>query len=96
MHDDPSAYDDMSAPAAQVVQSNPECYIDQFPHSLPHRNVAQVRPCGHAACDPHTITYYGTGAPNDAREGDYCMVCYARTFPGHCPDRVLREAVTAR
>ena len=93
MSDDNQASGEMSAPAAQILQSYPDCYIDHFPHSLPHRNVAQVRPCGHAACDPHTITYYGTGAANDAREGDYCMVCYARTFPGRCPDRVLREAL---
>lgn len=92
--DDPQ--DMMAGPTAQTVESNPECYIDQFPHSLPHRNQAQMRPCGHAACDPHTITYYGTGAPNDAREGDYCMVCYARAFPGRCPDRALRQALAAQ
>jgi hypothetical protein len=93
MHDDQAHSDEMNAPAARTVASNPACYIDQFPHGLPHRNEPQMRPCGHAACDPHTITYYGTGAPNDAREGDYCMVCYARTFPGRCPDRVLRQAL---
>ena len=95
MHDD-SAADEMSAPAAQTVDSLPDCHVDQFHHSLPHRNLAQLRPCGHLACDPHTITYYGTGAPNDQREGDYCMVCFELTFPGRCPDRVLREAVAAR
>lgn len=93
MRDDSDATDEMSAPAAQTIESNPDCYIDQFPHSLPHRNQAQMRPCGHSACDPHTITYYGTGASDDAREGAYCMICYARTFPGRCPDRVLREAL---
>lgn len=76
--------------------SQHECYIDEFPHALPHRAEAQLRPCGHWACDPHTITYYGTGEENDAREGDYCMVCYERQFPGRCPDRVLREAIRAR
>jgi hypothetical protein len=77
-----------------------QCYIDQFPHQLPHRDAATLRPCGHLACDPHTITYYGTGEAGsptgglgDAREGDYCMVCYERTFPGLCPDRVLRAAI---
>jgi hypothetical protein len=52
-----------------------------------------MRPCGHWACDPHTITYYGTGEEGDQREGDYCMVCYELTFPGMCPDKVLRNAV---
>jgi hypothetical protein len=80
-------------PRAAIVASNPDCYIDGFAHSLPHRAEAQVRPCGHRACDPHTITYYGTGAPDDQREGDYCMVCFELTFPGKCPDRVLRAAV---
>ena len=70
------------------------CYIEQFPHQLPHRDGSVARrPCGHDACDPHTITYYGTGEDGDAREGDYCMVCYERTFPGMCPDKVLRAAV---
>jgi hypothetical protein len=77
---------------AQVQQ----CYIEQFPHVLPHRDAVSMRPCGHLACAPHTITYYGTGEEDDAREGDYCMVCYERTFPGMCPDRVLREAIQAR
>jgi hypothetical protein len=85
-----------SAPRAATVESYPECYIDGFAHALPHRAEAQLRPCGHRACDPHTITYYGTGVPDDAREGDYCMVCFERTFPGHCPDRVLRAAVHQR
>jgi len=70
------------------------CYIDEFPHRLPHRDgTVALRPCGHYACDPHTITYYGTGGEGDAREGDYCMVCYERTFPGMCPDKVLRAAI---
>ena len=93
MHDGrDESQDALSGPAAQTVEVNPDCFINQFPHSLPHRAEAQPRPCGHRACDPHTITYYGTGAPDDAREGDYCMVCYERTFPGRCPDRVLRQA----
>ncbi|HEX9412241.1 MAG TPA: hypothetical protein VF916_01945 [Ktedonobacterales bacterium] len=90
------ALDEMSGPRAQTSESNPNCYIDQYSHALPHRAEAQLRPCGHHACDPHTITYYGTGEPHDEREGDYCMVCYERTFPGRCPDRVLRAAVQAR
>ena len=69
------------------------CYIEQFQHVLPNRAEAQLRPCGHWACDPNTITYYGTGEAGDAREGDYCMVCYEITFPGMCPDRTLRQAV---
>ena len=77
------------------MQAWHECYIDLFPHALPHRDDAQLRPCGHWACDPHTITYYGTGEENDAREGDYCMVCYERQFPDRCPDKVLRAAIHA-
>ena len=84
----------MSASSASD-QTHP-CYIEQFPHALPHRDAAALRPCGHYACDPHTITYYGTGEENDAREGDYCMVCYEMTFPGRCPDRVLRAAIHER
>ena len=72
------------------------CYIEQFPHALPHRDEPAPRPCGHYACDPHTITYYGTGAANDQREGEYCMVCYERAFPGMCPDKVLRAAIRAQ
>jgi len=68
------------------------CYIEQFPHSLPHRAEAVLRPCGHYACAPHTITYYGTG-DDDELVGDYCMVCYARLFPHLCPDRALRKAL---
>jgi hypothetical protein len=78
-----------SASGEQVVV----CYIEHFPHQLPHRSDPAMRPCGHAACDPHTITYYGTGEEGDQREGDYCMVCYERTFPGMCPDKVLRAAL---
>ena len=71
-----------------------QCYIGEFPHALPHREgTTALRPCGHWACDPHTITYYGTGEENDEREGDYCMVCYERAFPGRCPDKVLRAAI---
>lgn len=75
--------------------TEPICYIEHFPHQLIHRDVARMRPCGHYACDPHTITYYGTGEEGDKREGDYCMVCYERTFPGKCPDPVLRAAIQA-
>jgi hypothetical protein len=71
------------------------CFIDQFPHSLPHRDQAELRPCGHYACPPHTITYYGTG-DDDELVGDYCLVCYARKFPQHCPDRLLLQAALQR
>ncbi len=81
------------------ARTPPPCYIEQFPHALPHRDAAQLRPCGHWACDPHTITYYGRGVENDEdadeREGEYCMVCYERVFPGMCPDKVLRAAIQA-
>jgi hypothetical protein len=90
------AFPSLGGPAAATSESDPDCYVDQYPHGLPHRNTSQLRPCGHHACDPHTITYYGTGEANDAREGDYCMVCYERTFPGKCPDRVLRAALAAQ
>ncbi len=69
------------------------CYLESFPHVLPHRDEAKLRPCGHWACDPHTITYYGTGEAGDKAEGEYCMVCYARTFPNLCPDPLLRRAL---
>jgi len=72
--------------------SEQACYIEQFPHSLPHRAEVVLRPCGHYACAPHTITYYGTGE-DDELVGDYCMVCYARLFPQLCPDRLLRKAL---
>lgn len=71
------------------------CYIEQFPHALPHRDQAALQPCGHYACPPHTITYYGTG-DDDELVGDYCMVCYARTFPRSCPDPLLRKAILER
>jgi hypothetical protein len=77
------------------TQRSSVCYIEQFAHALPHRDEASLRPCGHWACDPHTITYYGTGEERDQREGDYCMVCYELTFPGRCPDKVLRAAIAA-
>jgi hypothetical protein len=80
-------------PIAPTQERNPDCYIDHFAHKLPHRDAAMPRPCGHLACDPHTITYFGRGVEGDAREGDYCMVCYERAFPGLCPDPVLRQAV---
>lgn len=85
-----SSVDDALAP---TQARNPDCYIDQFAHQLPHRADAKLRPCGHMACDPHTITYFGRGVEGDAREGDYCMVCYERALPGLCPDPVLRRAV---
>jgi hypothetical protein len=71
------------------------CFIEKFPHSLPHRDHAELRPCGHYACPPHTITYYGTG-DDDELVGDYCLVCYARKFPQHCPDRLLLQAALQR
>ncbi len=68
------------------------CYLEKFPHVLPHRDEAKQRPCGHWACDPHTITYYGTGDDSED-EGDYCMVCYSQKFPNLCPDPLLRNAL---
>jgi hypothetical protein len=68
------------------------CILEGYPHSLPHRGTAQLRPCGHWACDPHTITFYGYDEET-GEEGDYCMVCYARKFPHLCPDRLLRAAL---
>lgn len=68
-----------------------DCHIAAFPHRLPHRDAARLRHCGHAACDPHTITYYGTGDDPDA-EGDYCMVCYGQVFD-IWPDKTLWAAV---
>ncbi len=68
------------------------CYIEQFPHGLPHRDEVELRPCGHYACSPHTITYYGTGE-DDELVGDYCLACYARIFPQHCPDKLLLQFV---
>ncbi|HEY7780097.1 MAG TPA: hypothetical protein VIC85_07795 [Ktedonobacterales bacterium] len=85
--------DEMYAPAAATRAHDPDCYIDRFPHSLPHRGTTIERPCGHQACDPHVITYYGSGDASDAREGDYCLVCFEHTFPGRCPDRSLRAAL---
>jgi hypothetical protein len=85
--------DDLIAP---TQERNPDCYIDRFAHLLPHRDEARLRPCGHLACDPHTITYFGRGVEGDAREGDYCMVCYERAFPGLCPDPVLRRTIQER
>src|SRR5260370_16440513 len=72
--------------------TEPPCYSEQFPHRLAKRDEAELRPCGHYACPPHTITYYGTG-DDDELVGDYCMVCYARKFPEHCPDRLILQAV---
>jgi hypothetical protein len=83
----------LGGPAQETSELDPDCFVDQFPHSLPHRASAQLRPCGHLACDPHTITYFGTGAEDDARVGDYCLVCYERTFPGRCPDPLVRHAL---
>ena len=78
--------------AREKMMSTHVCYIEQFPHRLPHDREAVLLPCGHYACPPHTITYYGTG-DDDELVGDYCLVCYARKFPQHCPDRLLLEAV---
>jgi hypothetical protein len=74
-------------------QQMPECYIDHFNHALPHRVGVQTRKCGHQACDPHTITYFGTGDDAEA-EGDYCMVCYGRALD-IWPDKTLQRAVAA-
>ncbi len=68
------------------------CYIEQFPHSLPHQVEAILQPCGHYACAPHTITYFGTG-DDEELVGDYCLVCYTKTFPKNGPDRLLRQAL---
>jgi hypothetical protein len=68
-----------------------DCFIEQFTHNLPHRGIAQTRQCGHAACDPHTLTYYGTGDDPEA-EGDYCMVCFGTHF-GIWPDKALQAAI---
>ena len=76
-------------------QSDQQCYVERFPHKLPHGEGAQLRPCGHVACNAHTITYYGTGEGEDVREGEYCLVCFERALPGMCPDRVLRAAIQA-
>jgi hypothetical protein len=73
--------------------SEQPCYIDSFAHLSKHRGEAVLRPCGHWACEPHTITYYGTEEEPGDDEGEYCMVCYNKQFPGMCPDRVLREAL---
>ena len=77
-------------------QAEHQCYIEQFPHHLRHGEGNEIRPCGHLACNAHTITYYGTGEEGYVREGDYCMVCYERALPGMCPDRVLRAAIQAQ
>ena len=69
------------------------CYLEAFPHALPHRGEAKLRPCGHWACDPHTITYYGVDEEAQGDEGEYCMVCYGRKFPHLCPDPLLRRAL---
>lgn len=68
------------------------CYIAQYPHRLPCQDEAALQPCGHYACPPHTITYYGTG-DDEELVGEYCMVCYGRAFPNNCPDRVLLQAI---
>lgn len=71
------------------------CYLESFPHVLPHRDEARMRPCGHWACDPHTITYYGVDEEQSGDEGEYCMVCYSQKFPHLCPDPLLRKALAA-
>jgi hypothetical protein len=80
-------------PPGDTFAEMPDCYIDQFTHDLPHRGTAATRKCGHQACDPHTITYYGTGDDPEA-EGDYCMVCYGRAL-GIWPDKTLQRAAEA-
>ncbi len=77
-----------------MTTEHADCYIEQFHHRLPHRDAAEVRHCGHAACAPHTLTYYGTGDDPEA-EGDYCMVCFGQLF-GAWPDKTLRADVAAR
>jgi len=80
--------------ADDTLQQLPDCYIDQFTHALPHRvGGVQPRKCGHAACDPHTITYYGSGDDPEA-EGDYCMICFGRALD-IWPDKTLQHAVTS-
>ena len=74
-----------------IREHQDDCYIEQFPHHLPHRNPGQLRRCGHTACDPHTITYYGTG-DDAAAEGDYCMVCYGQIFD-IWPDKTMQAAM---
>ena len=74
--------------------SEATCYLESFPHSLPHRDEAKLRPCGHWACDPHTITFYGVDE-EDEDEGEYCMVCYSQKFPHLCPDPRLRSALAS-
>ena len=83
---------DVHAKLEEFSMTEYTCYIEQYPHRLPHNDRAELRPCGHYACPPHTITYYGTGN-DDELVGDYCMVCYARKFPQHCPDRLILQAV---
>lgn len=73
-------------------EDHQDCYIDSYDHRLPHRDAAAARRCGHAACDPHTLTYYGTGDDPEA-EGDYCMVCFGMIF-GIWPDKVLQAGVS--
>ncbi len=75
------------------MNEHDDCYIERFTHRLPHRDAAHPRRCGHAACDPHAIMYYGAGDDPDA-EGEYCMVCYGRLF-GIWPDKTLQAAVAA-
>ena len=70
-----------------------QCYIDSFAHVSIHGGEGRLRPCGHWACDAHTITYYGVEEQKQDDEGEYCMVCYGKKFPGMCPDRTLREAI---
>ncbi|MEO8954182.1 MAG: CopG family antitoxin [Ktedonobacteraceae bacterium] len=77
---------------SRTIMTEHTCYIENFPHRLPHQEEAQLRPCGHYACNPHTITYFGRG-DDDELIGDYCLVCYARTFPQNCPNNLIRQAI---
>ncbi len=77
--------------ADDTQQQLPDCHIDQFAHALPHRVGVQTRKCGHQACDPHTLTYFGSGDDPEA-EGDYCMVCFGRALD-IWPDKTLRRSV---
>ncbi len=67
-----------------------DCYIEQFEHKLPHRGPAETRKCGHSACEPHTIKYYGTGDDPEA-VGDYCMVCFG-IYLEIWPDKTLKQS----
>lgn len=73
----------------EPTHDHSDCYIEQFQHRLPHRGPASLQRCGHMACAPHTLTYYGSGSDPEL-EGDYCMVCFGVHF-GSWPDRALQQ-----